>query len=239
LSAPRCRTAGCARRDRRAARAEAWCLCDPRPACRPALAPGSGSRSMTPTCDVLQRCAAPATSAVTCSKPVAVVVPGSPYCFRCTPPTGGPVLRSCRAVLTLCGRPRPGRPPRCSPAATVAADFTFTPGFRGCGGGVRPADHVVEIELDIGGTAQVPLEPRCAPDWPTWTRPDCALVDRRILKVPCISPGTSSLRLRCSYLETQIHVHLWTAGGRVRRVAVSSTLSTSCSRGCPDAASSL
>jgi carbon-monoxide dehydrogenase large subunit/6-hydroxypseudooxynicotine dehydrogenase subunit gamma len=139
-------------------------------------------------------------------EPVAVVVAGDPYAAEDAAELVDLDIEELPAVLAPAAAAAPGAP-ALFPGGNVAADFTL--GFGDVAGAFARADHVVEIEVEIGRHGAVPLEPRAllADVDPA----NGALSIFGMTKVPVFNRDLLGSLLGMD--ETQIHVHAVDAGG--------------------------
>ena len=139
-------------------------------------------------------------------EPVAVVVAGDPYAAEDAAELVDADIDEAPAVLDAAAAAAPGAP-ALFPGGNVAADFTL--GFGDVTGAFARADHVVEIEVEIGRHGAVPLEPRALlADVDPATG---ALSIFGMTKVPVFNRDLLGSLLGMD--ETQIHVHAVDAGG--------------------------
>jgi carbon-monoxide dehydrogenase large subunit/6-hydroxypseudooxynicotine dehydrogenase subunit gamma len=139
-------------------------------------------------------------------EPVAVVVAGDPYAAEDAAELVDLDIEELPAVLDAAAAAAPGSP-ALFPGGNVAADFTL--GFGDVAGAFARADHVVEIEVEIGRHGAVPLEPRALlADVDPATG---ALSIFGMTKVPVFNRDLLGSLLGMD--ETQIHVHAVDAGG--------------------------
>jgi carbon-monoxide dehydrogenase large subunit/6-hydroxypseudooxynicotine dehydrogenase subunit gamma len=139
-------------------------------------------------------------------EPVAVVVAGDPYAAEDAAELVDLDIEELPAVLDAAAAAAPDTP-ALFPGGNVAADFTL--GFGDVAGAFARADHVVEIEVEIGRHGAVPLEPRAllADVDPA----NGALSIFGMTKVPVFNRDLLGSLLGMD--ETQIHVHAVDAGG--------------------------
>ncbi len=139
-------------------------------------------------------------------EPVAVVVAGDPYAAEDAAELVDLDIEELPAVLDAAAAAAPDAP-ALFPGGNVAADFTL--GFGDVAGAFARADHVVEIEVEIGRHGAVPLEPRAllADVDPA----NGALSIFGMTKVPVFNRDLLGSLLGMD--ETQIHVHAVDAGG--------------------------
>jgi carbon-monoxide dehydrogenase large subunit/6-hydroxypseudooxynicotine dehydrogenase subunit gamma len=139
-------------------------------------------------------------------EPVAVVVAGDPYAAEDAAELVDLDIEELPAVLDAAAAAAPGSP-ALFPGGNVAADFSL--GFGDVAGAFARADHVVEIEVEIGRHGAVPLEPRAllADVDPA----NGALSIFGMTKVPVFNRDLLGSLLGMD--ETQIHVHAVDAGG--------------------------
>jgi aerobic carbon-monoxide dehydrogenase large subunit len=139
-------------------------------------------------------------------EPVAVVVAGDPYAAEDAAELVDTDIEEGPAVLDAAAAAAPDAP-ALFPGGNVAADFTL--GFGDVAGAFARADHVVEIEVEIGRHGAVPLEPRALlADVDPATG---ALSIFGMTKVPVFNRDLLGSLLGMD--ETQIHVHAVDAGG--------------------------
>ncbi len=139
-------------------------------------------------------------------EPVAVVVAGDPYAAEDAAELVDTDIEEMPAVLDAAAAAAPDAP-ALFPGGNVAADFTL--GFGDVAGAFARADHVVEIEVEIGRHGAVPLEPRALlADVDPATG---ALSIFGMTKVPVFNRDLLGSLLGMD--ETQIHVHAVDAGG--------------------------
>ena len=139
-------------------------------------------------------------------EPVAVVVAGDPYAAEDAAELVDLDIEEMPAVLDAAAAAAPDAP-ALFPGGNVAADFTL--GFGDVAGAFARADHVVEIEVEIGRHGAVPLEPRALlADVDPATG---ALSIFGMTKVPVFNRDLLGSLLGMD--ETQIHVHAVDAGG--------------------------
>ncbi len=139
-------------------------------------------------------------------EPVAVVVADDPYAAEDAAELVDTDIEELPAVLDAVAAGAPDAP-ALFPGGNVAADFTL--GFGDVAGAFARADHVVEIEVEIGRHGAVPLEPRALlADVDPATG---ALSIFGMTKVPVFNRDLLGSLLGMD--ETQIHVHAVDAGG--------------------------
>ena len=139
-------------------------------------------------------------------EPVAVVVAADPYAAEDAAELVDLDIEEAPAVLDAVAAAAPDAP-ALFPGGNVAADFTL--GFGDVDGAFAAADHVVEIEVEIGRHGAVPLEPRAL-----LADPDPATGGLSIFgmtKVPVFNRDLLATLLGMD--ETLIHVHAVDAGG--------------------------
>jgi carbon-monoxide dehydrogenase large subunit len=139
-------------------------------------------------------------------EPVAVVVAGDPYAAEDAAELVDLDIEEMPAVLDAAAAAAPDAP-ALFPGGNVAADFTL--GYGDVAAAFARADHVVEIEVEIGRHGAVPLEPRSLlADVDPATG---ALSIFGMTKVPVFNRDLLGSLLGMD--ETQIHVHAVDAGG--------------------------
>ena len=139
-------------------------------------------------------------------EPVAVVVAADPYAAEDAAELVDTDIEEAPAVLDAAAAAAADSP-ALFPGGNVAADFTL--GFGDVAGAFARADHVVEIEVEIGRHGAVPLEPRALlADVDPATG---ALSIFGMTKVPVFNRDLLGSLLGMD--ETQIHVHAVDAGG--------------------------
>jgi carbon-monoxide dehydrogenase large subunit/6-hydroxypseudooxynicotine dehydrogenase subunit gamma len=139
-------------------------------------------------------------------EPVAVVIAQDPYAAEDAAELVDTGIEEAPAVLDAAAAAAPGAP-ALFPGGNVAADFSL--GYGDVAGAFARADHVVEIEVEIGRHGAVPLEPRAL-----LADPDPAtgrLSIYGMTKVPVFNRDLLASMLGLD--EALIHVHAVDAGG--------------------------